>query len=81
MTVQMLKIGKREFVLMPKRDFERLAAQARRQAEDDYWTESALRTEARARRRDEKPIPFEVVEEELDSRKPASRKRSRRGRR
>jgi hypothetical protein len=35
MTVQTLKIGKREFVLLSKRDFERLAAQARRQNEQD----------------------------------------------
>jgi hypothetical protein len=35
MTVQTLKIGKREFVLLSKRDFERLAAQARRQSEQD----------------------------------------------
>jgi hypothetical protein len=33
MTVQTLKIGKREFVLLPKRDFDRLEAQARKQAE------------------------------------------------
>ncbi len=35
MTVQTLKIGKREFVLVPKRDFERLAAQARKQTEHE----------------------------------------------
>ncbi len=35
MDVQALKIGKREFVLVPKRDFERMAAQARRQAQQD----------------------------------------------
>mgnify|MGYP001465235972 CR=1 FL=1 len=35
MTVQTLKIGKSEFVILPKRDFERIAAQARRQAEQD----------------------------------------------
>jgi hypothetical protein len=35
MTVQTLMIGKREFVLVPKRDFERIAAQARRQDEQD----------------------------------------------
>ena len=35
MTVQTLKIGRREFVLVPKRDFERIAAQARRQNEQD----------------------------------------------
>jgi hypothetical protein len=35
MTVQTLKIGRREFVLVSKRDFERMAAQARRQDEQD----------------------------------------------
>jgi hypothetical protein len=35
MTVQTLKIGKREFVLVPKCDFERIAAQARRQSEQE----------------------------------------------
>jgi hypothetical protein len=35
MIVQTLKIGKREFVFLPKRDFERLAALARRQNEQD----------------------------------------------
>ena len=35
MTVQTLKIGKREFVLLLKRDFERIAALARRQNEQD----------------------------------------------
>ncbi len=81
MTVQTLKIGKREFVLVPKRDFERLAAQARRQTEDDYWTQSALEAEARARSRRDKPIAFEDVERELDARKPARGARRRRKRR
>jgi hypothetical protein len=35
MTLQTLKIGKREFVVVPKRDYDRLAAQAHRQAEQD----------------------------------------------
>jgi hypothetical protein len=35
MTVQTLKIGKREFVLLSKRDFERMAGRARRQIEQD----------------------------------------------
>jgi hypothetical protein len=35
MTVQTLQNGKREYVLLAKRDFERLAAQARRQTEQD----------------------------------------------
>ena len=35
MTVQTLKIGKQEFVVLPKRDYERIAAQAGRQADQD----------------------------------------------
>jgi hypothetical protein len=35
MTVQTLKIGRRDFVVLPKRDFDRLAAQARKQADQD----------------------------------------------
>ncbi len=80
MTVQMLKIGKREFVLISRRDYEKLAAQARRQSEDDYWTESALKAEAKARSRKERPIPFAAVERELDARR-QSGSRARRGRR
>ena len=68
MTLQTLKIGKREFVLLAKRDFEKLAAQAQRQTEDDYWTRAALEAEARARSKREKAIPFEQVERELDAR-------------
>jgi len=80
MTLQMLKIGKQEFVLVAKRDFVKLAAQAQRQTEDDYWTRSALEAEAKARAKKEKPIPFEQVERELDALKGAragSRRRSR----
>jgi hypothetical protein len=35
MTVQTFKIGKREFVVIAKRDFDRLAGQAARQEEQD----------------------------------------------
>ena len=79
MTLQTLKIGRQEYVLLAKRDFQKLAAQAQRQTEDDYWTESALKAEAEARAKGEKPIPFEQIERELDARKLRSRKR--RGRR
>jgi hypothetical protein len=81
MTLQVLTIGKREFVLLAKRDFERLAAQAERQLEDDYWTTAALEAEAKARSKREKPIPFEQIERELDAQKlnrPASRGQRRR---
>lgn len=69
MRLQTLKVGKREFVLLPKRDFERLAAQARRQTDDDYWTRAALHAESKARAEGEKPIPFEHVEREVNARK------------
>ena len=68
MTLQTLNIGGRQFVLVAKRDFDKLAAQARRQTEDDYWTESALQAEAKARAKGGKPIPFEQVERELEAR-------------
>lgn len=68
MTLQTLKIGRREFVLLAKRDFERLAAQAQRQTEDEYWTDSALQAEAEAKARKEKPIAFSEVERELNAR-------------
>jgi hypothetical protein len=77
MTLQTLKIGNREYVLLAKRDFEKLAAQAQKQTEDEYWTESALKAEAKARAKREKPIPFEDIERQLD----AQNGKRRRGRR
>lgn len=67
MTLQTLTIGKREFVLIGKRDFQKLAAQAQRQTEDDYWTQAALHAEAKARSKKERPIAFEQVERELEA--------------
>jgi hypothetical protein len=85
MTFQTLKLGKREFVVLPKRDFDRLTAQARlEQAEDRYWTEVALKAEADSRARGEQPIPLEEVEREFDARarrKAAASKRKSKGRR
>ena len=69
MTLQTLTIGKQEFVLIAKREFKRLAEQAQRQTEDDYWTQAALRAEANAKSKKEKPIPFDEVERELDGKK------------
>jgi hypothetical protein len=66
MTVQTLKIGGRVFVLVAKSDFERMAEQARRHSEDEYWARSALEAEAKSRAKRQKPIPFEAVERELD---------------
>lgn len=83
MTLQTLKIGRREFVLLAKRDFERLAAQAQRQTEDEYWTASALQAEAEAKARKDKPIAFSEVERELSARRksrmaPPRRRKARR---
>lgn len=68
MTLRTLKIGGREFILLPKRDFQKLAAQADRQMEDDYWTQAALAAEASAKSNKERPIPFHDVEREFDAR-------------
>jgi hypothetical protein len=69
MTLQSVRIGRREFILLAKSDFVKLAAQAQRQTEDDYWIQAALDAEAKARAKGEKPVPFELVERELDARK------------
>ena len=37
-------------------------------AEDMYWTEAALKAEADARVKGEKPVPLEAVERELEAR-------------
>lgn len=52
-------------MLLARRDFDKLAAQAERQIEDDYWTKAALHAEAKAQSNGEKPIPFEHVEREV----------------
>ncbi len=52
MNVQTLKIGRRKFVLLPKRDFERIVAQARRQDEQDRQDASDV---AESRRRMREP--------------------------
>jgi len=80
MTLQTLKIGRKEFVLLGKRDFNRLAALAEQQIEDDYWTAAALDAEARARAARQTPIPFEDVERELDALRKSPRKIRRRRR-
>jgi hypothetical protein len=69
MTLQTLKIGKRELVLLAKSDFKKLAAQAERRTEDDYWTNAALGAESKARTKNQKAIPFEQVECQLAARK------------
>lgn len=77
MTLQTLKIRGQEFVLIAKRDFEKLAARAQGSAEEEYWTRTALDAEAEARAKGEKPIPFADVERELDAKKRASTRRRR----
>lgn len=52
MTVQTLKIGKRQFVLLSKRDFDRLEAQARRLREQESQDAGDL---AESRRRAREP--------------------------
>jgi len=74
MEVQTLKIAGRQFVLLAKRDFDRMAEQLRERREDEYWTRSALKAEAESRARGEKPVPFAQVERELD--KLAARRRA-----
>jgi hypothetical protein len=78
MTVQTIRVAGREFVLLPKRDFNKLAAQAEQYAEDQYWARSALKAEADAKAKGEKPIPLDEVERELDARQASQRKRRRR---
>jgi hypothetical protein len=59
MTVQTLKIGRHEFVLVPKRDFERIAAQARRQNEQDRQDAGDV---AESRRRRKEPGGITLAE-------------------
>jgi len=63
-TVQTLKIGKREFVLVPKRDFERLAAQARRQDEQDRQDAGDV-AESRRRRKERGGITLAKLSRKL----------------
>ena len=69
MDMQTQNLAGREFVFLPKRDFQKLAAQAQRQREDDYWTEAALKAKAQFVASGEQPIPFEQFERELDAKK------------
>ena len=75
MTLQTLRIGRQEFILLSKRDFTKLAAQADRQAEDDYWTSTALDAEKKSQMNKEKPIPFSEIERELNARSRRAGKR------
>src|SRR5437763_7597043 len=53
------QIGEREFVLIARADFDKLAAKARHWTEDEYWSQVALKALAGARAKGEKPIPLE----------------------
>jgi hypothetical protein len=81
MTLQTLKIRGREFVLLAKRDFKKLTAQATERAEEEYWTKLALETEAKSRAKGEKPIPFEEVDKEIQRLNSLERRRRQRKRR
>ena len=75
MTLQTLKLGNQEFVVLARRDFDRLAAEASKQRADDYWTTVALAAEADAKAKKENPIPFDEVERELNGYKRTRAKR------
>ena len=66
MTVQTLEIGKREFVLLPKREFERMAAQARRQNEQDRQDAGDV-AESRRRRKERGGSTLAEVRKKLRS--------------
>lgn len=66
-------------MLLARRDFDRLAAQAQRQTEDEYWTASALQAEADAKAKNQKPIAFSEVERELNARRKSRPGSHRRG--
>ena len=78
MTLQTIKLGKKEFVVIARRDFDRLAADASRQREDEYWTEAALAAEARAKAKRQTTIPFDRIERQLDARRGGRRASARR---
>lgn len=64
MTVQSLKIGKREFVLLSKRDFDRMAAQARRQVEQERQDAGDV-AESRRRRKEPGGIDLAALRRKL----------------
>ena len=64
MNVQTLKIGRRKFVLLPKRDFERIVAQARRQDEQDRQDAGDV-AESRRRMREPGGITLDEVRKKL----------------
>jgi len=59
MTVQTLKLGGREFVVLPKRQFERMAAQAQKQADQDRQDAGDV---AESRRRMKEPGGVSLAE-------------------
>ena len=64
MTVSTLKIGKREFVLLPKRDFDRIRAQAKRQDFQDRQDAGDV-AEVRRRKARESSKPYAHLQKKL----------------
>jgi hypothetical protein len=64
MTIQTLTIGKRRFVVVPDRDFQRLQKQARQDAVRPEFSEEAMR-ELKAYRKTGKAADWSVVKRRL----------------
>ncbi|HEY8747761.1 MAG TPA: hypothetical protein VIM11_07295 [Tepidisphaeraceae bacterium] len=63
MTVQTVKLGGKQFVIVPKREFDRIHAQARRQADQDRQDAGDV---AESKRRAKEPsIPLVNVRKRL----------------
>lgn len=68
MTVSNLMIGKQKFVVVPHRDFTRIAKESqayRRMALEDHALGKIAEKELRAYRRTGKAVPWETVQKEL----------------
>ncbi len=80
MAAQTLKLAGKQYVLLPAKEYRQLKGRARpavkvARSEDDYWTDAALKAEADARAKGDKPIPLEAVEAELDAQRPRRTRR------
>ena len=64
MTVQTLKIGRREYVVVPKRDFERMAARAAKQAAQEQQDAGDI-AESRRRMREPGGITLSELRKKL----------------
>jgi hypothetical protein len=63
MTVQTLKMGKQEFVVIPKRDFDRMQSQAKRQ--DERERQDAADLALAKRRSKESARPYSELRKQL----------------